>query len=165
MEEAVEPWVFPRVLDVLEGLLCVALLRSLPSMSLLFRLLPLHILRHRDEHARRSSKGQQAHLDTLRSRETDFRLGNSWQAPASAQIQCQSIGDRNDIYLALTEKTGLKICQQTDDRQDQEQEPERRGKSGQQTAHIHLCVMTLDLTTCSPVHIFVVSCSARQSRA
>ena len=115
-------------------------------MSLLLRLLALHFLRHRDEHARRSSKGQQAHLDTLRSRETDLRLGNSWQAPASAQIQCQSIGDRNDIYLALTEKTGLKICQQTDDRQDQEQEPERRGKSGQQTAHIHLYVMTLDLS-------------------
>ena len=85
-------------------------------------------------------------MDTLRSRETDLRLGNSWQAPASAQIQCQSIGDRNDIYLALTEKMGLKICQQTDDRQDQEQEPERRGKSGQQTAHIHLYVMTLDLS-------------------
>lgn len=89
MEELAKPWVFGRVLDVLEGLLGVALVGTLLSMSLLC-LLPLHFLRHRDEHARRSSKGQQAHLDTLRSRETDLRLGNSLQAPASAQIQCQS---------------------------------------------------------------------------
>ena len=38
MQEAVKPWVFAWVLDVLEGLLGVALLRSLPSMSLLLLL-------------------------------------------------------------------------------------------------------------------------------
>ena len=113
MEEAVKPRVFAWVLDVLEGLLGVALLRSLPSMSLLlllFFFIAIHDALHflRPQMSKQASAERSAGLPKI---DCGKEIGR--YTPTSrhlllqmAKISIQSIG-RSDITLRWM---CLKIC-------------------------------------------------------